>query len=211
MSDAEAVDPLRQAHQATREALGGVDVDGPRLTWSDLAVEPQPVLRPWSLGPEFHYDESCFELNPVMWHTLSAHGWAVRGTEPTEMAIWTDDAVLRSFARANADGYWRSVHSSVLAALEDSTRTEFRAEMTSWCVLGLARLLYTVRTGSIASKTVAGRWLSVERPDVAELVGHAVAIRGEDAPAPDDRAMVVATADYMELVISLILGEEGST
>lgn len=211
MSDVDVVDPLREAHRVTVEALDGVDVDGPRLTWDDLAVEPRPVLRPWTLSAEFHHDESCFELNPVMWHMIASHGWAARGLEPAELSVWADVVALKSFVQANADDYWRSVRVSVADALGDRTRTEFPAEMTSWCVLGLARLFYTVRTGSIASKTGAGRWLAVERPDVAELVGHAVAVRGQTSPPPDGREVVIATAAYMEVVISLITDDSGST
>ncbi len=200
---------LRSAHRASVDLIGTeVDVDGPRLTWSDVTKPPAPWPRPWTLAGEFHHDEECFEQNPVTWQSLADHGVSVRGPVPSELSIAVDTADLQAFVAGNTGGYWRSVADAVNNALADPDRTEFNAEMTSWCVLGLARMLCTSRTGTIVSKTSAGRWLAREHPELAPLVEHAVRVRlasGGDPAPPDDRATAIATAQYMRTVIDLVV------
>ncbi len=207
--DDEQVAALRTAHEATVEAVGDVDIDGPRLTWRDVAGEPIDLIRPWTLGGEFHHNNECFELNPVMWHELAYQSQSMRGPERTDLTVAVESDSLSSFVRANTDGYWRSVAGAVGQALDDPDRTEFPAEMTSWCVLGLARMLYTARTGSIASKTVAGRWLAAEHPEFESLVAHAAAVRRHGSSGPDDREMALATGRYMQTLIDIVVTDNG--
>lgn len=196
---------MRAAHLATTEEAGGIDIDGPRLVWADVATAPTELLRPWTLHGEFHHDDGCFELNPVMCHTLATHGWPARGPDPAEMQIFDDPADVQSFVRTNTDEYWRSIADAVEQASQDPARTAFKAEMTSWCVLGVARMLYTARTGEVTSKTRAGLWLAKEFPEHRELVEHAVSIRRYGATTPDSRETAAATAEYLKTIVGLVV------
>lgn len=103
---------MRAAHLATTEEAGGIDIDGPRLVWADVATAPTELLRPWTLHGEFHHDDGCFELNPVMWHTLAAHGWPARGPDPAEMQIFDNPADVPQ------QTIWSAQSSSVTLVLE---------------------------------------------------------------------------------------------
>lgn len=207
LPDLNGVEALRSAHLGATKDVGGIDIDGPRLIRSDVTEPPTRRLRPWTLGGEFHHDDACFELNPVTWHTLAAQGRAVRGPEPADLGIATTTKELTDFVRANVDGYWRSVANTVETAVRDENRSEFRPEMTSWCVLGLARMLFTVRTGDVASKTAAGHWLADTHPEHRPIVEHALSIRQNGTTTPDDRETAAATATYLNDVIELVIGK----
>ena len=195
---------LRAAHRATIDEIGRIKIDGPRLTWNDVALRPAPVARPWTLDGEFHHDSDCFEINPATWYTLANYGIAVRGPSPDELTVHLDPVELASFVRANTDTYWRSLAAEVTTAADDPQRTTFHPEMTTWCVLGVARMLYTAATGDVASKSAAGEWLASRLPEHAGLVEHALTIRRSGLTEPDDRATARATAEYLHHVVDLI-------
>lgn len=198
---------LRAAHAATLAEIGSVDIDGPRLAWNDVAEPPSPIVRPWTLHGEFHHDDGCFELNPATWLALARHGVAVRGPAVSELTIAVDQASVLSFVEANTEDYWRSVAGSIERALEDPDRHEFESDLTSWSVLGVARMLYTARTGDLTSKSDAGRWIVVELPEYSALVEHSLVIRESSDAPPDDRTTASNTVAFMNKVADLVAAE----
>ncbi|MEM7322238.1 MAG: aminoglycoside adenylyltransferase domain-containing protein [Actinomycetota bacterium] len=206
---ADDVAALRLAHMAITTEMADTDIDGPYLTWDDLAAPPRAVVRPWTLHREFHHNPDCFELNPAVWLTLADHGLAIRGPTPSAFDVHRDDRALRSFVKENTVGYWRPISDAIEGALADPRRVEFSADMTAWCVLGLARMLYTARTGRIASKSGAGRWAIGELPAHRPLIERALQIRKTGNASPDDRATAEATAHFMTEVADLVESETG--
>ena len=196
-ADDDTISALRAAHEAAKADAGGNDIDGPYITWDDLEKLPSRVARPWTLHGEFHHDDGCFEINPVIWLALAKYGVAVRGPEPGVVDIDVDHDRVRSFIADNTNSYRASVGPSIRSALEDPNRTEFDANLTSWCVLGVARMLYTARTGDITSKSGAGRWMLDELPQHRALVEHALDVRERSDSPPDGRETARATADYL--------------
>ncbi len=192
------VDAVRTAHEAAKTETAGTDIDGSYVTWDDLRTAPRPVTRPWTLHGEFHHDDGCFEINPVIWLTLARYGVAVRGPEPDEIDIAVDDDHVRQFIADNTNAYWRTVGPSIRRALEDPDRTEFDPALTSWCVLGVARMLYTARTADVTSKSGAGHWITTEVPQHRDLVEHALAVRERADSPPDGRDIAQSTADYLD-------------
>lgn len=199
---------LEEAHELAKKAPGGTNIDGPRLLWRDVTMSPTTLHRPWTLDGEFHHDDGCFELNPVMWHTLAYNGVAVRGPERDQLEVAVSDAALRRFVAENTHSYWRSVANGVAGAAEDTERDNFNADMTAWSVLGIARMLFTARTGEVTSKSGAGRWLAEELPEFRNLVDHALAIRHGVITTPDTRETVRSVARYLDHVIGLIDGPD---
>ena len=174
---------LRAAHDAATADLQ-VAIDGPRLAWGDVSVPPQPLHRPWTLDGEFNHDAECFEINPISWYTLAEYGVAVRGEPPSHLGVAIDTDTRRQFVRDNVATYWRSVGEQLATALADPNRTEFGAEAVEWCALGVARMLYTHRTGDVASKSAAGNWAAGELPEHADVLHAAVGIRRSTQPVP---------------------------
>lgn len=195
---------LRAAHEAY-VAQSGTVVDGPYLAWGDVAVPPLAAHRPWTLDGEFHHDAECFETNPVTWFALATRGLAVRGEPAPDLGVFLDVAERRSWCRENLDTYWRGVRDQVVAALDaDPDRAQFPAAMTEWCALGVARMLFTIETGDVTSKTAAGEWARDLRPDHAKVLDAAVGMRGRadaTADAVVDRATAIATISWMTAAI----------
>ena len=201
--DAELLDV---AHQAAASEVGR-SIDGPRLAWGDVSVPPTPIHRPWSLDGTFHHDAECFEINPVTWYTLAIHGVSIRGPGRTGLNVVTDLDDRRAFVRSNVATYWRSVADMVTGALADTDRTAFSAETTEWCVLGIARMFVTYRTGDVVSKTAAGEYLVAEAPEYEPLVVSALEIRRSGRGLePVDRATAAATAELLDRVVETIVG-----
>lgn len=189
------VGALERAHVAAVGALPGVDVDGPRLEWSDVTHPPATKVRPWTLHGDFHHDDGCFELNPVTWTTLAGHGVVVRGPAVADLEVATDSAQLKTFVKNNTAGYWTTDARSVLTALEDPARV-FDTELTVWFVLGIARMLYTARTGGITSKSGAGEWLLAEMPEQAALLTHALDARRSGQVNEEPRGRTKQVAEF---------------
>jgi predicted nucleotidyltransferase len=202
----EDAERLEAAHQAVASELDRT-VDGPRLAWGDVSVPPTPLHRPWSLDGAFHHDAECFEINPVTWYTLATSGVSIRGPGRTGLHVVIDLDDRRAFVRGNTATYWRSVADMVAQALADAERTEFSAETTEWCVLGIARMFVTYRTGDVVSKSAAGAFLAAEAPEYESLVERSLEIRRAPvAPDPVDRATVAGVSELLERVIETIAG-----
>jgi hypothetical protein len=197
---------LHAAHLAA-SSEAGPPIDGPRLAWADVSVPPTPLHRPWTLDGTFHHDAECFEINPITWFVLATSGIAVRGPEPADLSIALDTEERRSFVRENVDTYWRALADTLDEAAQDESRSSFPAEIVTWSVLGVARMLVTARTGQVISKSAAGQWLAAELPAHRAVIDLALAQRwSATAPSDVDRATVAATADLVRHVVALVTG-----
>lgn len=200
---------LLEAHHLVRDEIPNVDIDGPILAWGDVTVPPYTLHRPWTLGGVFHHDAECFEINPITWYVLDRHGVGVRGPDVDELQIVTDAEHRVLFVGDNVDLYWRPVGEAVTAALDDPTKV-IDGGLVEWCVLGVARMLYTFRTADVASKPAAGRWLAEQLPQHREVIEQALEFRDGSAPGGPldavDRPTAAATAAVVNEVVALILG-----
>jgi hypothetical protein len=144
---------LGEAHERLRDKVPEPALDGVYLTWDHLAADPTSLA-----GLTSHHDGTMkaegFDANPVQYLTLAKHPVVLRG--PTSPEVFTDDAVLRRWVRANLDTYW--------AEWVDRQHTLVRGAMlladsaVGWGVLGTPRLHYTLATGDVTSKTGAGEY-----------------------------------------------------
>lgn len=166
-ADDEMSGTLRAAHAVFMNRFPGAHVDGPFLAWGDLTLPPVGVTRPWMLDGVFHHDAECFEVNPVTWYTLAMYGVSLRGPQPNELQIPLDTEERRRFVRDNANSYWAGVLADLRGAIgELGPGSTLPSSVPEWCLLGATRMLYTVNTGDVASKSAAGSW-------AAELLGGA--------------------------------------
>jgi hypothetical protein len=145
---------LAAAHEAVSTARPRPLFEGIHLVRADLAGPPDecPDL------PFFHEGTfgraGRFEINPVTWHELARHAVVLRGPALTGQDVWTDDRVLWDFTRGNLRSYWARV-AELQTALPERAGLP---EVTSWCVLGISRLHHLLATGSMTSKSGAGRY-----------------------------------------------------
>ena len=198
-SDPDLFEDLAAAEAAITSSI---PIDGPYVAWGDLVVPPMAVQRPWVLDGEYHVDGESFEINPVTWYTLAAHGIALRGERPDRIGVFVDEAERRLFVRENLQTYWRGVGERLAAGVEASDETEFGGEVLEWVALGVARMLYTWETGAVASKSAAGRWAVERAPDFADMLLAAVELRAE--PGTATRAQLLDAASFTDAVVTTI-------
>ena len=158
-ADEELAGTLLTAHAVFTERRPGTTVDGPFLAWGDLIVAPQGVTRPWTLDGAFHHDAECFEINPITWHTLATFGQRIRGPKAADIPIPDDPTDRVRFVIDNAMSYWRGVRTELRGALSELSASDtLPSSVPQWCLLGTCRMLYTASTGTVTSKSGAGRW-----------------------------------------------------
>lgn len=176
---------LRTAHALLAEQLpDGPSIDGPYVAWADLITPPMGLHRPWALHGEFHHDGDCFELNPVTWYTLAAHGVTVRGPAVDRLGIYVDvDARVR-FCVDNLIGYWRPLAAQVHAMAEATPDGQFDAGSLEWVTLGALRLHHTCFRGGVVSKAAAGHYgIEVAPAQFHDLLRTAIAVRAGRSPS----------------------------
>jgi hypothetical protein len=115
--------------------------------------------------------------------------------------VFVDDTERRSFVRENLHTYWRGVGERLGAGVEASDETEFGSEVIEWVALGVARMLYTVDTGDVASKSAAGSWAARQFPAFAPMLDAAVALRA--APGSSTRAQLLDAARFVEHAVRI--------
>jgi hypothetical protein len=101
------------------------------------------------------------------------HGQGLAGGQ-----VWTDQAALRSLTYANLTSYWTPVAAQLRAAPPEA----IGADEVAWCVLGVSRLHYLLATGSMTSKSRAGRHAR-EHPGQPSAYGADLVARGRDTAA----------------------------
>ena len=142
---------LREVH-AEHATLDPHRFDGCYVTWSGLAVPPDPEAGlPCILAGQWE-DEGHYAVNPVTWHEVGRHGVTVRGPQAPE--VWTDDVALRRFSHDNLSSYW----GANVPELARFPREAAAPEAVAWFVLGTARLHHLLATGAMTSKDGAGRY-----------------------------------------------------
>jgi len=124
----------------------------PILYWPDLLVL-EPLESGWW---------------PIQRATLREHGVVVSGPDPRLLVDPVQPDELRRASAAKVEDWYARAHgdSAWVAGLQ------VRREHT-YVVLTLCRLLYTLDTGSVASKPVAARWAARTRAiRWSELIGR---------------------------------------
>ena len=187
---------LAAAHDAVRAAFPRPHFDGVHLISADLAEPPDACPDvPCVLEGSFEH-AGRLSVNPVTWHELAWHGITVLGPDLADRRVWTDQAALRSFTYANLTSYWTPVAARLRAAPPEA----ITQENVAWCVLGVSRLHHLLATGSMTSKSGAGRYASTafsprwrpviaealrarEHPDTTSAYADDPVARGRDAAA----------------------------
>lgn len=186
------LDPLTLIHAATQDSHR---VDGIWLTEEQLAAGPDTVdAAPQAVDGVLTDLQPGGRLSWVTWLELqdsptvtpTADGGLVWGA-PLPPPV--DRAGVAAYCRANLATYWAKTvgdaNEPYLANLAPDQPLD--ADGVTWTVLGPPRLLATLRTGRIVSKSEAGRYAAQIWPEHAALVRRAVASR-----AGADEAFTVA-------------------
>ncbi|MFE3318395.1 hypothetical protein [Nocardia sp. NPDC059195] len=152
------MEALARAHAATVAASPRPNFDGVVLTWADLAAGP-------SVCPDVPCaQESRFApagrsgINPVTFCELAWHGIAVRGPQPADIDLWADRNALHEFTIDNLRAYWRPWWQQNQQRRPLPLIIGLSAWFPVWAVLGVSRLHHLLATGTMTSKSGAGRY-----------------------------------------------------
>ena len=198
---------LASAHRDVQAAFQAPPFEGVHVVRADLGQPPDSCPDvPYVFQGNFE-PSGRFSVNPVTWHELAWHGITVHGPDLADGEVWTDAGALRSFTYANLSSYWAPVAAKLRAAPPDT----ITADSISWCVLGISRLHHLLLTGSMTSKSGAGRhamtafgprWRPIvtealrarEQPDLASDYGDDAVGRGRDTASFTTMALDAALA-----------------
>jgi len=208
--DDAATGALAAAHAAVHAKYPMPHFSGFHLIAADLARPPQdcpPV--PVMFEGTFTRAAREYDMNPVSWHELASRAVVVRGAALSETQVWTDDAALRAFSHANLGSYW----AQWAARLAEYPVEAEQPWVAGWCVLGVSRLHHLLATGSMTSKSGAGRYaLTAFEPRWRPIVTEALRVRERpEQPSaylgrPDERGRDVAAFTAMVVESRLAFG-----
>ncbi|WP_378740961.1 hypothetical protein [Nocardia brasiliensis] len=149
---------LAEAHARTVVAFPRPNFDGVVLTWADLVAGPS-VCPDVPCAQEGRFTPAGRSgINPVTFCELAWHGIAVRGPEPSGVDLWADRNALREFTIDNLRTYWRPWWQQNQERRPLPLIIGLTAWFPVWAVLGVSRLHHLLDTGTMTSKSGAGRY-----------------------------------------------------
>lgn len=146
----------RAVEAGFRSIGGAIPAEGVLLGWDDLQQDPVTIpARPYYTAGGLQR-AGRFMLDPIAWHTLARYAAAARGPKQTEASMWCDRTALYHWTRGNLATYWTEWHRDRKSLLSYAGLAALHPRVAEWGVLGVSRLLFTLATGNLTSKTGAG-------------------------------------------------------
>ena len=157
-------------------------LDGHYVLAADLrlpADDAVPALR-YLRGERI--EPAAGALTPVEWVTLKSRGVRLTGAPVEQLDINVDGDALCTYCRRNLAHYWRPQVERLaeLAAVE--SLVEWVANQVSWIALGVPRLLASIATGEVLSKTGAGRYALERFPEWHDVLEASLEQRRDPRP-----------------------------
>jgi hypothetical protein len=155
------------------------------------------------VGERFYVGRGGSDVSPVAWKVLAERGIPARGAHPESLRLTTQPHLLRSWTAGNLESYWRPWAATL--AGHPTRRFALRPRWsTAQGVLGVSRLHYTITTGEVASKEVAGQYaLARFTRQWQPLITEALAYwrGGPDRLGMSAVRRAILTADFVNHVI----------
>jgi hypothetical protein len=182
--------------------------DGIYLDRRTFVQQPadRPVV-PFVVNGQFRTDKPCGDLNPVLWLILDRYGLPVRGPAVADLGLVVDLDAVRRFNLDNLRTYWAPLAGEIRQALRGvpddvaSDATDVDAEGVVWCVLGPARLHFTLANNDVVSKAGGGAYLAENFPAFGSLADRAVRWRRGE-PVAFSAADARVAADSIDTVVA---------
>ncbi|TFD09380.1 DUF4111 domain-containing protein [Cryobacterium sp. TMT1-66-1] len=182
-----------------RSTISEGPIDGVHLTEQQLDAGPERIgVAPQVIDGELDEQAPGARLSWVTWREVES---GIEGFVGTAGAIaWSPstrrfprvEEGVRAFSRQNLRDYWRPLGAGARAQLSPRPDGDpVDAVTLRWIALGPARLVATLETGNIISKSASGTFAAQRWPEYVELLSRAVASRtgiNESFTAADERA-----------------------
>jgi hypothetical protein len=190
-------------------ALDGIVLSPRDLALGSAMIEgPRPVI----FEGQVNLEGDGSARNPVTWQVLRQGGITWRGRHLPDIHLHRDPDLLRAWTRGNLESYWRPWLAKSRSLMSKGGLWSLRDDFVEWGVLGVTRLLYTLATGEIVSKTGAGQYALETFPEYwHKIVREAMDIRtNPERSASSYRRDVLGrrkeARDYVAMVIEDALG-----
>jgi hypothetical protein len=218
--DSRARDAVSPLHENSEHEYGHT-IDAMYVTRDGLAKGPdtlQSVVA--SVAGTLHPESTDGPMNWATWLNIVQSGVRVPLAEGGEMTLvdpggagvpieeeTARDGAIR-FSRANLDQYWRNrITLSEQIYLNEEAAHSVSAFEVEWMSLGPARLLATVLTGRIVSKSEGGELAADRSPEFRQHLTQVLdARRGVDAPRSWSRGYLERSLDLARICVRLGAG-----
>lgn len=182
---------IRKIHTRIDSTYPKPDLSGYYIAEEDLGsseLERIPAL----LFHEGHLIQTYPDMAPVLFTEFKRCCICVFGKHIQEYALHVSTEALNIFMHQNINDYWKRW-------LEEHSRITKRwfilflfPRFTEWVVLGLARQLCTLQTGSIVSKRKAGEFCLNQLPETFHpILDQAIRIRDDNRSYPFLRSYAI--------------------
>ena len=130
----------------------------------------------------------AFDVNPVTWQVLAAHGITVRGQSPDELALDPEPDRLRGWNLAQLHGHWRGFAERAMSATPPRKPLVSASGVAAAGLFGPPRMHHTVATGKVIAKEAAGEYaLDTFAARWHPLIRTALAIRAGERARVDPK------------------------
>ena len=183
---------LAALHDRLQASWPAPHLDGHYVLATDLRRPPgdvEPVLR-YLLGERV--ESAPGAVTPVEWLTLKWRGVALMGVPADNLHVNADVEALRSYCRRNLVEYWRPQIERLAELAEVDELVAWVGRQVSWIALGVPRLLASIETGEVLSKTEAGRYALAQFPEWRSVLEASLEQRR--APRPEQIPVLAAMA-----------------
>ena len=139
-----------------------------------LTGSPYRIEAEWLVGADLIVAPDIFSM-AVALRTLALHGQTLRGEKPRD--IWDDPPKFVAMLCENLDTYWARWLAQSRRTISPPGFAMLSGWAPTWGVLGVARIIYTLQTGDIISKSAAGRWARTAFPTHARVISECLRLR----------------------------------
>lgn len=147
----------------------------------------EPILM-FLLGDRLD-DVASHVLTPDEWITLKTDGVCLFGLPIEQLEVRADVRELRAYCERNLVDYWLGrvdelvkVSSRIEDVLASEAARAWVAERVEWLTLGVPRLLASIETGRVMSKTAAGEYAVERFPEARDVLDASLEYRRDPRP-----------------------------
>ena len=168
---------LENVHSLIKQKFKKSNLSGIYLAFENLNIPHSHTFKTLSYH-EGQMRETNFDAAPITLFELKTTAITLFGIPAQELPVTTQINDVNKYLFENINSYWKNwIGKSFLLSRRKWLLVIF-PRLTEWVVLGVARQLYTLRTGKITSKTGAGYYCLLHLPaEHHAILEQAIAIR----------------------------------
>jgi hypothetical protein len=182
--DISTVSHLKRIHKTIAAEHTGPHLSGSYISYRSIMTAKPEDTRSWN----YHNGRwlyGPFELAPITIKELTSHAVTVFGPKAEDLGLSMERESLRHFLYQNLNSYWKAWADRHAAFTKRKIFLLLLPQLTEWSLLGVARQLYTLRTGKITSKSEAGTFCLEHLPEKFHpIIREAIAIRQSSKRSP---------------------------